>query len=662
MILFGAGILCILLGWIPGFALKKASAVDRSGMILTVLGCGLVLAASIAGLSDSLPAEVYRIFWRMPFGEALFSLSPLSCFFLFVIALISGLAAVYAPAYLRRHGEDARRSRRHWLCYEVLAASMMFVVVAQNAVFFMFAWELMSLSSFFLVEFRNEKAGVRRAGWMYLVFTHIGAAFLLAMFALLARNAGSLDFVDFRNSAASMPRPIASIVFVFGVVGFGMKAGFFPAHVWLPEAHPSAPSHVSALMSGVMIKTAIYGILLVLSFLAPALPWQGWLLLIVGLLSGILGIGMAISRNDLKALLAYSSVENIGIIAVALGVGVLGQASGNDVLSYLGFGAALLHVLNHSLFKSLLFLGSGAIQSSTGTLDLNHMGGLLRRMPITGAAMLAGMAAICGFPPFNGFISEFLIYSSTFRAVFSAPITRELFIVLVLGGLALIGALAAYAFAKLAGIGLLGEPRSEGAARATEAAPAMYVPMVVLALLCLVIGLFPQAVVGLLGPILADMGVAAPSYGLEWLTVPLGGIQNAAVFTLLLMALLAAARRLLLKGKPVRSSETWGCGYDKPDSRMQYTSTSFAEPFVSMTAPLLKPRREGRVPAEYFPKETKFETEVGDPVMDKAVVPAYASAGRWFEKFSVIQHGNTHLYVLYIVLALLAALVWGLSL
>ncbi|MCX7026733.1 MAG: proton-conducting transporter membrane subunit [Spirochaetes bacterium] len=662
MMLFNAGILIILLGWIPGLALRKTASIDKAGMASTAAGCVLVLAASVSGLFGAFSSDLYLFPWKMPFGKAVFSLSPLSSLFLFIISLISGLAAIYAPAYLRHYGEEPSRSKSHWFFYQILVVSMMVVVVAQDAIFFMLAWELMSLSSFFLVEFRSEKAEVRRAGWMYLVFTHIGAAFLLAMFALLARHAGSFDFGAFRENAGSIPRSLSDTIFAFAIVGFGMKAGFFPAHIWLPEAHPSAPSHVSALMSGVMIKTAIYGILMMLSFLAPVSSWQGWLLFGIGLVSGIAGIGMAISRSDMKGLLAYSSVENVGIIAIALGIGLLGKALGIEALAYLGFGAALFHVLNHSLIKSLLFFGSGAIQTASGTLDINRMGGLLKRMPITGATMLAGAAAICGFPPFNGFISEFFVYYNAFRADFAEPMVRELFIVLALGGLALIGALAAYAFAKLGGIGLLGEPRSEGAAQAVEVVPAMYVPMIFLASLCLIVGLLPSTVAGFLGPVLGFLNASPPQAALDGMLNSLRGIQLSAAAFIALIALLAVARKIILGRKGIQVTETWGCGYDKPDARMQYTSVSFAEPFVSLIGPLSRPKIEGKVSSRFFPEETKLQIRVEDPVMDRVVIPVYAQTGRLFEKFSIIQHGNTHLYVLYIVLALLAALVWGLGL
>jgi formate hydrogenlyase subunit 3/multisubunit Na+/H+ antiporter MnhD subunit len=662
MILFNVGFLIIALGWIPGLALKKASSINKAGMISTMAGCALVLISSIIGMSGVFVGQLYFFSWRMPFGQALFSMEPLSSFFLFIITLISGLAATYAPAYLRHYGDEPSRFKSHWFFYQILVASMMIVVVAQNAIFFMLAWELMSLSSFFLVEFRNEKAKVRQAGWMYLVFTHIGAAFLLAMFALLARNAGSFDFKAFRESAYSIPKPLSGLVFIFAVIGFGMKAGFFPTHIWLPEAHPSAPSHVSALMSAVMIKTAIYGILMTLAFLSPVSAWQGWLLLGIGLVSGVAGIGMAITRNDMKSLLAYSSVENIGIIAVGVGIGILGQASANGVLAFLGFGAAFFHVLNHSLFKSLLFFGSGAIQTAANTLNINEMGGLLKRMPFTGAAMLAGAAAICGFPPFNGFISEFLIYTSAFSARFETPMVRELYIVLVLGGLALIGALAAYAFTKLGGIGLLGEPRTKAAAQANEVVPAMYVPMIVLASLCLLIGIFPSTVIGFLEPMLSSLNLLPPAAVLDGMLNSLRGIQLSTSAFLAFILFLAIVRKFIARNKYIKVSETWGCGYDKPDAKMQYSSSSFAEPFVSLIAPLTRPKVVGELPALHFPKMKDFKVDVQDPVLDRVVVPAYGWTGKLFGKFSIIQHGNTHLYVLYIVLALLVALVWGLGL
>jgi len=292
------------------------------------------------------------------------------------------------------------------------------VVVARNGVLFLMSWELMSLASFFLVTLEDEKESVRRAGWIYLIAMHLGTAFLLAMFLLLGQNAASLDFE--RLSTAAAP---SGVFFLLAVIGFGTKAGFIPMHVWLPEAHPAAPSHVSAVMSGVMIKTGIYGLLRILTLLGPPAAWWGWTLVAIGIVSGILGVLYALAQHDLKRLLAYHSVENIGIIALGLGIGVLGISYSNPMMAALGFTGGLLHVVNHALFKSLLFLGAGSVLHATGTGELDRLGGLLKRMPVTGTTFLIGAVAISGLPPLNGFVSEFLIYLGVIAGLGSQPIT-----------------------------------------------------------------------------------------------------------------------------------------------------------------------------------------------------------------------------------------------
>jgi formate hydrogenlyase subunit 3/multisubunit Na+/H+ antiporter MnhD subunit len=289
------------------------------------------------------------------------------------------------------------RQRTSARFFNLLLASMLLVVTARNGVLFLVSWEIMSLSSFFLVMFEDEKPGVREAGWTYLVTTHLGTALLLAMFVLLGRNSGSLDF-----DALSAPEAIAGVVFLLGLIGFGTKAGLMPLHVWLPEAHPVAPSYVSAVMSGVMIKMGIYGLLRTLTWLGEPPAWWGWTLLVLGVVSGVLGVLYALAQHDLKRLLAYHSVENIGIIAMALGVGLLGVHYRIPAMAALGFTGGLLHVVNHALFKSLLFLGAGSVLHATGVGDLDRLGGLLKRMPITGTTFLIGAAAICGLPPLNG--------------------------------------------------------------------------------------------------------------------------------------------------------------------------------------------------------------------------------------------------------------------
>ncbi len=723
MILFGFGIAVLALGGAALIPLKNSKTINRAGAILVALGSMLTLMAAIWTLAGSGSAgsamgaavgdtggmastssydttlsapsaggfsagAVYEFRLPLPFGAVTFALNPLSSFFLGLIALVCGLAAIYAPKYLEHYGEAAQRFKKHWVLFGILAASMMLVVTAQNAVLFMLAWEAMSLSSFFLVMFSREKAEVRRAGWIYLLFAHVGAACLIAMFSLMSSAAGSLEFEAMRSAAPRLAPALKGSIFILALLGFGMKAGFFPLYVWLPEAHPAAPSHVSAVMSGVMIKTAIYGIVLVESMLGTPALWMGITMLCVGLVSGLFGIAMAAVQRDAKRLLAYSSIENIGIIAIALGVWMLGAAIGNSSLAGLGLAAALLHTLNHALFKSLLFMGAGAMQFATHTLDLDSMGGLLKRMPRSGLAIIVGSVALSGLPPFNGFISEFLLYSSAFARDFASSLENSVFSISILGGLSLIGALAVFALTKFAGTGLLGAPRSEHAEHAREVSPWMWAPMLTLAALCTVIGLAPRAALALVDRALSDSSmfagvmsaagtagtlgvpstVAASTLGLPnsvvAFTIPaasLAALSAIQMGALILIALVAGLSALRNRRIAPRQEETWGCGYHAPSSRMQYTSSSFAQPLASFAKPFYAPQEKGQVGAELFPEKLECSIRFPDLILDRAIAPAYRWVTKFFQRFSVIQHGNTHLYVLYIVVALLVALFWSIA-
>ncbi|MFA4972044.1 MAG: proton-conducting transporter membrane subunit, partial [bacterium] len=346
--------------------------------------------------------------WPIPYAAFSVGLDPLSSFFLIPIFLLTALSALYGRAYMRGRAGAGRSP----LFFGLLAAGMAMVVIARNGMLFLISWEMMAIASFFLVTLDDDRANVRRAGITYLVATHIGTAFLLALFALMAAHAGSMEFSEWKGAAASLPS--AGALFILALVGFGTKAGFMPLHVWLPEAHPAAPSHVSALMSGVMIKTGIYGLMRILTLLGAPPEWWGWTLIAIGAISGVMGVLYALAQHELKALLAYHSVENIGIIAIGFGLGLFGVSRGMPVVAFLGFGGALLHVLNHAIFKGLLFLGAGAVIRASGTGEIDRLGGLLKRMPHTAAAFLVGSAAISGLPPLNGFVSEFLIYLGAF--------------------------------------------------------------------------------------------------------------------------------------------------------------------------------------------------------------------------------------------------------
>ena len=521
---------------------------------------------------------------------------------------------------------------------------------------FLFAWETMTLSSYFLVTFEHEQDTVRQAGWTYLVASHLGTAFLLAMFVLLGRAGGSLDFDHFSSANAGA-------LFVLALVGFGTKAGFMPLHVWLPEAHPAAPSHVSALMSGVMIKMGIYGLLRTLTYLGPPPIWWGRVLIAIGLTSGVLGVLFALAQHDLKRLLAYHSVENIGIIALGLGIGLLGVSNHSPVLAVLGFGGALLHVLNHALFKGLLFLGAGSVLHGASTLEIDHLGGLAKRMPWTATTFLVGAVAISGLPPLNGFVSEFLIYLGALNGVtLHAGVAVPLLV--TIAALALIGGLAAACFTKAFGVVFLGQPRAEHAAQAQESGAAMRWPMVLLAAACVLIGLCaPLALRPLPGVIhlLSGLPSQAITEQLAGAAHPLRFLIAASAALLVLIAALAWLRRRLLAGRTVDQSVTWDCGYAQPTPRMQYTASSFAQPLMTLFAPLLRTRRKLAAPEGYFPHAASLTTATPDVARTALYEPVFSGVGWVLARLRWLQHGRIQLYVLYIALTLLVLLLWKLG-
>ena len=664
MVLFLVGMGLVALG---GFG---ALVCFRSGRWASVWGVGGAVIGCLVAVVPSLhallgaPPEALTTPWPMPGGAFSVALDPVSGLFLVPTLLLSALAAVYGVEYLRPFRERKPLGVA-WCAFDLLVASMGLTLVAQNGVLFLLTWETMALASFFLVTFEDEKREVRRAGWTYLVATHLGTAALLAMFVLLAGAAGSFEFSDFVRAVAVSPG-LPDLVFLLAVVGFGTKAGFMPLHIWLPEAHPAAPSHVSAVMSGVMIKTGIYGLVRLLLILPPPPIWWGWLLVGIGVTSGVLGVLFALAQHDLKRLLAYHSVENIGIIALGLGLGLLGIATEKPALAVLGVAGGLLHVLNHALFKGLLFLGAGAVLHSTGSREIDHLGGLLRRMPWTGACFLVGAVAISGLPPLNGFVSEFLIYAAAFRGSLEAGGLAGTIIptLSTIGALSLIGGLATACFTKAFGIVFLGEPRSDHAAAAHEAGPAMRWPMLFLAAACAVLGVWPAAALSAVTPavrlvvrqpdVLVADAFAGAAHALGMVT------QGVGVFLACLVAL-ALLRHRLLAGRPVEATMTWDCGYARPTARMQYTASSFAQPFTALFRMVLRTRTLLTPPAGLFPPPGALSTETPDTFREALFRPAFAGLQRLLGRLQVLQQGRIQLYVLYVVLTLVALMAWRLS-
>jgi len=578
-----------------------------------------------------------------------FSLDSLSAFFLIPIFAICPLAVLYSFHYMDK-AEQCGRVAVNYFFLTVLVISMALVATADNLISFALAWEAMSLSSFFLVMHEYQKKQTRKAGYMYFIFTHIGAMFIFAAFALAYSHTRSFYFLSF----AAIPETIKVIVFFLALIGFGSKAGIFPLHIWLPQAHPAAPSNVSAVMSGVMIKMGIYGILRLYASLGASTLIYGEVVLILGIISGILGVVYAMANQDLKKLLAYCSVENIGIILIGIGIGMIGIASDNIIMASFGFAGGLLHVLNHSIFKSLLFLGAGGVLQKTGIKHIDQLGGLMKKMPTTGKTFLVGSVSISGLPPFNGFISEFLIYYGAFHGLTLGG-ASFIFTILAILSLAIIGGLAAACFSKVVGLIFLGEPRCKKAADASEPDFTMTLSMIVLAGACVVIGLFPEPFIITVFQAIESISVLQSVQMDEVLTVA-GNLAFAArlCFAIVLVSILI--RKVFYLKKDVSSGATWGCGFTQPTVRIQYTGTSYAMSIVEFFRPFVDIQTRYSGIRRIFPGRTTYSSHIDDiaekKLMERIVTPVLYLLGklRW------IQHGHIQLYIAYIVATIIVLL------
>ena len=577
-----------------------------------------------------------------------FRVDPLAAFFLVAVYAVCALAALYSFHYLDKP-EKSLGTAINTFFFSLLIVSMAMVVAADNMLTFMLAWEGMSLSSFFLVIHDYASADNRKAGFLYLVFSQVGAMFILAGFGLIYSHTGSLELL-----AASLSTPLKTVVFVLCFIGFGSKAGIFPFHVWLPHAHPAAPSHISAVMSGVMIKTGIYGIIRIYSLLELHTPVLGQIVLLTGIVSGILGVVYALGQHDLKRLLAYHSVENIGIILIGLGIGMLGVAAGQPAMAVLGFAGGLLHVLNHAIFKSLLFMGAGIVIQKTGTRTIDALGGLMKSMPTTGITFLIGSLAISGLPPLNGFVSEFLVYLAGFRGLVSAPANLALSAAAIVG-LAIIGGLALACFSKVVGVVFQGEARTP-IANVDERGATMRLPLVVLATACVAIGIFPQSFV-----FMAIKGVEAIATGYgpidmaPFLKITMG-ISLAAFLFLVLLLLVAALRQRAYKGKTITRAGTWGCGFTQPTVRMQYSGASYAASILDFFKPVAPHREDHPAIQGRFPPGTHYHSHIED-IAEMNLTRGIVHPVLWlFDRLRWIQHGDIHLYIGYILLAIVILL------
>lgn len=625
-----------------------------------LLSIAVMLAASCAGLAGAVAALVsgssalFEFAWAFPFGPAGFGVDSLSAWFLLPIFLIPGCAALYARSYWHADHHPAT-VRKMTLFFGLMTASMAGVVLARDGISFLYAWEIMALSAYFLVSTEDEKPEVSQAGTLYMITTHTGTIGLFALFPLLHLLTGSWLFPA--SASLDADSGLSAAVFLTALFAFGLKAGIMPLHIWLPSAHANAPSHVSAAMSGVILKVGVYGLIRTLSFFHDVPLWWGGSVLALGVVSGVVGVAFAIGQHDLKRLLAYHSIENIGIIFMGLGVALIGQVVGSPTMMILGMSGALLHVLNHAIFKALLFLGAGSVIHATGTREIDLMGGVARRLPYTALLFGVGAVAICGLPPLNGFVSELLIYLGFFRAV-QAEGGAAAAATLAAPALALIGGLAVACFVKVFGIVFLGAPRSEAHVARHESGWQMLLPMLLLGGLCAGIGLAPGVVAGVLEQTSLTVLPEPAATGLPMRElVPLSMISLAGVALLALIALLALWYRRRLAGAPCSETATWGCGYQRPAPRMQYSASSFAEMLVSLFAFVLKPhsRRPDGI-AGLFPGKSRFASHVPETVLELVYIPALVRLYERTAGLRKLQSGILQQYVLYTLVTLIVLL------
>ena len=654
----------------------------RGSFLLGSLGCAVAAIQAVELLVTGTAPSLAIGFPGTTTGVPLLALSiqedPLSAFFLLVVAVSGGAVMLASVGYVDRYVHE-RRGRLAGLC-NLFLLSLVLVCTAGTVFLFLVAWEGMTLVSFLLVVHEHHEPENRQAGLRYVIMSHAAATGVIASLLLLAVGTGQAGWGGIAQGTARLSPWVRDGAFLAALGGFGTKAGMVPLHVWLPGAHPAAPSNVSALMSGVMVKMGIFGLLrVVLDLLGGGPSWWAYALLALGALSALVGVLYAIVQHDLKRLLAFHSIENIGIILMGIGAGLLFLNLGYPALAALALAAALLHTWNHALFKSLLFLGAGAAVGSTGTRDLERMGGLIHRMPGVALGFLVGSLAISALPPFNGFVSEWLLFQSFFAAFTTGSAGTEMTFSALAAVLALTSGLAAYCFVKAFGITFLARPRTPEAAKAAPAPRTLVAGMGILALFCLVLGVAPILALDLAGGPLRELtgttlGTGVPFSVFSSLPGP-GSVSlpfAPGLLALLLAGVLVVAWAFWrLRGAPqVAPGPTWDCGMDRPTPRMEYTATGYAQPLTRIFRDFYRPRdHEERRPALQpgwgdLSRIKRWAREIEDPVWRWFYLPLSQGTLHLARRTSRLQSGRIHAYLAYmfttlVLLLLLVRVVWG---
>ncbi len=644
--------------WVLGAALSwvlqsRRSASSGIAVVTTVLGAACLAVAALQGFSGGV--REWEGAWSLPFGPVALRLDPITAVFLMPIAVIGALGSVYAPAYGRLGHGDGRLPIQ-LAAFELLLASMALVVVAANTVLLLLAWELMTITSWYLLSSDHHVREVRAAGLNYLIAGHVSGGALALLFVLMAEASGGWRVPLLPIAFAGIGAPVPAAFFVLALIGFGTKAAVAPFHVWLPDAHAAAPSHVSALMSGVLITLGFYGIVRFVPVLGPETRASAMVLMALGAMGACGGIVMALSQSDVKRALAYSTIENAGLIALSIGAALLATAAGQPLVAALAWSAALLHVWNHAVAKGLLFFAAGAIAAIVGSRDLERWGGLLRRLPLLGSTLLIGGAALAALPGTHGFASEWLLLLSLFRGSHGLAGPDRLAMLLAVVAVTFTAGAALACFVRIVGIGLLGHPRSSAAAEARSPGGAgLAFPVTVLAGACFALVFLLRPMLALIGRAVDQLAPGAPLDQVQRLASPLSWLAALPPVTAVAFLLY---RAWLVRTRSIRKSVTWDCGYARPEPSMQYTASSLPQPITQLLQPALRTSVRWRPPQGLWPDAMHWESRTPERALAEFYRPAFLRLAELLGFFGRLQEGRVMVYLRYVGVALLLLLVW----
>ncbi|MFZ4401385.1 MAG: proton-conducting transporter membrane subunit [Bacteroidales bacterium] len=601
----------------------------------------------------------YSLYAGALMGNIQFRIDGLAAWFILIINFTSVTGIIYGGGYLKAYTATNSKLNLHWILFILFQLSMIWVCMLQHGLAFLIAWEIMSMSSMLLVIFDHNNPGTIKAGINYLVQMHISVVFLTIGFIWVYFQIGSFSFDAFHSYFGNNSNIWLFIIFF---IGFGFKAGFIPFHSWLPHAHPAAPSHVSGVMSGVIVKLGIYGIIRIITFLKSDLLLLGEIVLSVSVLTGLYGILNAAIHRDYKRMLAYCTIENIGIIGIGIGIGMMGMGNGSPLLYYLGFGGALLHVLNHSLFKSLLFYSAGSVFQQTHTRNMEKLGGLIKRMPKTAIIFLIGAIAIGGIPPFNGFVSEFIIYSGLLEGMKSSSLSQLSLLILSFAGLSIIGGISILTFTKTFGTIFLGNEREKLAHTPQEVSFKMLLPQYIIIAVMMSVALFPQIYMKAISNIIFGMSTINLGTGAIGFNNSVSIISNISIYSFVLIAVIAISwgiRSYIVKRNLDSIQPTWGCGYIGSTQKMQYSGKSFSKPLGKILNFLLIEKKQyiELEKNEIFPSKRNYASTYLDFFEHFFISTITKRLNYATNYFKFIQNGRIQSYVIYGIVFIIAIFV-----